>query len=820
MSRFIFIFVVLLACCSSDPNQFYGRAIEHFYSGDLENTSEMARRGRRATTQSDTDPMVWRLLFLETEAEIYLNRFDRARVLLKEQPPSSDEFISQRAQRSMLLGLADICQEHFDSGQRNLEDAHDLALQAMDKPLLAKIELFRTWLFMGLGDAQKAEDHAIQSLEHARNGSDRFLQGQAACELSLIRVNQGKYDAALDPLEDIAGSIPDDWYIKGNMLTNMGLCSSRLGHYEQGREYLAAARKIHESSNNPTGIFSTWGELGNNAFFQGDYAAAKKAYTNAYDIALKAHNQSQAALWAGNLAATLIQLQSWDEASKWNDRAEEHSRQSGAPKIGGYSGYRKLNRAMIAVGKKQAEQAILLFEELAAEGALPDIRWESLAGLGNLHVAKGQVEEAKRAYREALDEVDRTLSKVVRDDHEMSYFARLIDLHRGYVDFLIEIGLEWEAFTVAESARARVLRDRLGQSAQLGKVAGVDEIQRLAETSGELLASYWLAPDRSFLWVFAPGGKSFFQLPPSGEIDVLVREYLKSIDDHHDFLASPIAEGEKLYKILVSPLEPYLNDRVKLVLVPDGSLHSLNFEALPLPGGEPEYLLSRITLAIAPSLQLFASSAKNETSQSEEMLLIGDPYPVDSTYPRLKYAKAEIENIKELFPTNNRTFTDLDAHPQTYQLANPAEFSMIHFSAHGVANWAHPLDSAVILAQTPQTGTYKLYARNVLDIPIGAEVVTISCCTSAGNRIYAGEGLIGFAWAFLQAGAHHVVAGSWKVDDRATALLMDAFYEYLIVLKDVPEALAAAKRSMFHKVGINPHYSKPFYWAAFQVYAR
>ena len=92
---------------------------------------------------------------------------------------------------------------------------------------------------------------------------------------------------------------------------------------------------------------------------------------------------------------------------------------------------------------------------------------------------------------------------------------------------------------------------------------------------------------------------------------------------------------------------------------------------------------------------------------------------------------------------------------------------MIHFTAHATANVESPLDSAVVLSG-PDDG-YKLYARDVAETPLRADLVTVSACRSAGERTYSGEGLVGFAWAFLRAGARNVIAGLWDVDDRSTA---------------------------------------------------
>jgi CHAT domain-containing protein len=94
-------------------------------------------------------------------------------------------------------------------------------------------------------------------------------------------------------------------------------------------------------------------------------------------------------------------------------------------------------------------------------------------------------------------------------------------------------------------------------------------------------------------------------------------------------------------------------------------------------------------------------------------------------------------------------------------------------------------------------------------------LVTISACRSAGERAYSGEGLVGFAWAFLRAGSRRVVAGLWDVDDRSTATLMDRFYAGLATGAPPARALREAKLALM-KSGAN--YGKPYYWAAFQMF--
>ena len=65
--------------------------------------------------------------------------------------------------------------------------------------------------------------------------------------------------------------------------------------------------------------------------------------------------------------------------------------------------------------------------------------------------------------------------------------------------------------------------------------------------------------------------------------------------------------------------------------------------------------------------------------------------------------------------------------------------------------------------------------------------------------------------AFLHAGASHVVATLWPVEDRATAALMERFYQAYAAGGDPAAALAAAQRAFI----AGPATAHPFYWAGF-----
>jgi CHAT domain-containing protein len=95
-----------------------------------------------------------------------------------------------------------------------------------------------------------------------------------------------------------------------------------------------------------------------------------------------------------------------------------------------------------------------------------------------------------------------------------------------------------------------------------------------------------------------------------------------------------------------------------------------------------------------------------------------------------------------------------------------------------------------------------------------AELVVLSACDTAVGPLEGQEGISTLSQAFLLAGARTVVSTLWSVEDESTLYLMKTFYAELNRNKRIPDALAAAKRSMLKIYGSR---AVPFYWAGFTV---
>jgi CHAT domain-containing protein len=275
-----------------------------------------------------------------------------------------------------------------------------------------------------------------------------------------------------------------------------------------------------------------------------------------------------------------------------------------------------------------------------------------------------------------------------------------------------------------------------------------------------------------------------------------------------------LAQGERLSQLLLAPVRDDLASARRVTVVPDGSLHALNFETLSLAGSR-RYWIEDVELAVAPSLSVLAESPRRNRSKPS-IFVIGAPVSPGRDYPDLPAAKAEIEAIQQWFEGQESLVrTGGSATPHGFLDSKPSRFSMIHFAAHAEANPESPLESAVILSK--EHDGYKLYARDIAALKLSADLVTISACRSAGARTYGGEGLVGFTWAFLQSGVHAVIAGLWDVGDASSSRLIGALYEALAAGKTPAAALRQAKLGLLRSGGA---YRKPYYWAPYQIYVR
>jgi CHAT domain-containing protein/tetratricopeptide (TPR) repeat protein len=221
---------------------------------------------------------------------------------------------------------------------------------------------------------------------------------------------------------------------------------------------------------------------------------------------------------------------------------------------------------------------------------------------------------------------------------------------------------------------------------------------------------------------------------------------------------------------------------------------------------ERELAAGRLGVALAREPARQAITARRQTDQMLAQLTRGD------TFAELPGTQVEIARVATLFDAKSVTaLTRAQASEQQLdQLRRGGklkQFRYLHLATHGQANNVRAFDSALILTKPaklpePRVGEPyldgRLTAAEVLEYwQLDAELVTLSACDSGLGRQGGGDGLLGFAQAFLLAGSRSVCLSLWQVDDTATALLMDRFYRNLLGKREdgaKPMGKAAALR--------------------------
>ena len=325
----------------------------------------------------------------------------------------------------------------------------------------------------------------------------------------------------------------------------------------------------------------------------------------------------------------------------------------------------------------------------------------------------------------------------------------------------------------------------------------------------------------TYLWVFSHSGVDLFQLASPQTIDGLARDYHDAFegrpDPDRDALVAQRAT--MLRDALFSKAWPALKGK-RLAVVPDGGLHYVPIQALPLPEELGQGLFaSRFQIVILPSLQYAeALNRRARTVQGEGILVVADPL-FGGDFARLVGSHHEAETILELGKSAGiETKALFGAEANRDKLLDMdflCKARYLHFSTHGLFYEDQPELSALVLSTLDESGRVCngfVRIQDIARLELNARLVVLSACRTALGKELRGAGLVGFADAFSQAGGQGVLVSLWRVDDFATAELMQRFYRELFHNRVSPaEALRRAQVGM----AADPHWKNPYYWAGF-----
>ena len=355
------------------------------------------------------------------------------------------------------------------------------------------------------------------------------------------------------------------------------------------------------------------------------------------------------------------------------------------------------------------------------------------------------------------------------------------------------VGRKREAFEILQRYKTRTLVERmagpdLAPGDTLPPFRGVSlEDLRGVLRPGEIWLDILAGPDRSVLFVVSADALDVRALPPSAEVGAGLAQYRELLRTAPDSDAGRASARWVADVALAGGLDAVTSaDRV--IFAPDGPWHLLPLAALPDPEGSGPMVANREIVHIPSAAVLVRARAGHAPCGTPIRLLALAGARAAGGRP-LNGARDEVRRL-------NRLYRGVETRPEDDR--TPAEsleaWDALHIAGHTELDDARPWRSGFVLSEGAGE-TQWLRAADVARARLTARLAVLSGCDTAGGRVVSGEGVIGLTGAFLAAGVPVVVSSTWPVGDRATAFLMDAFYDRLADGETVAAALRGAQRT-------------------------
>ncbi|HEY1406466.1 MAG TPA: CHAT domain-containing protein, partial [Spirochaetota bacterium] len=381
--------------------------------------------------------------------------------------------------------------------------------------------------------------------------------------------------------------------------------------------------------------------------------------------------------------------------------------------------------------------------------------------------------------------------------------------------------------------------------------------------SDDKSAAYGDASGHSYCLIIRKNSKTL--VPLDGLFD-----YKKTVADFRTAVIEPNRKRERerlgalLYGKLISPLEKTISGASKIIIVPDGHLAFLPFDALRQNEGAA-YLCERYTITLSPSVSvLLMTRERRFSSRKSDLLAFGGAVYSDGE----GQGRGRRSGVKRTVGVNTKDFIRTESSRQlpyydTLSLSwenipgtldevkgigavlragsdasiytgkdvtesmvkslsrsgKLAQYRSVHFACHGYYDADKPAYSAVVLSEV--SGSVKTGEDGYLSVPEVAalnfqcDIVTLSACETGLGKIVGGDGVVGLARAFQEAGALRVGVTLWQVADEPTKRFMIALYRKMGSEK-IPfsKAMSEIKKEFIR----SKEFNDPYFWSSFILY--
>lgn len=874
-------------------------AEKELVTGEL--SRELNRQGWRAFLQGNNTEALFSLRLAERLASQIGDQPGRATALnflgilhnRQGNPSASLEYFQQSlALREALrdqAGLSDVLSnlgvshrllgnysEALDSFQRSLALTNDQRGIAYTLGNLANVALDQ-------GNYSLALDYARKAMAMLEALKDEAALAQTLNNIGAILDTQGSHEAALEyyqkglKLHEQSGRKE----MMADTLVNIGVVYSAQGKSQEALKYYQQSLGLSESLQDQDGLARGLNNIGLVHLSQGNARAAFDHFSKSLALTEASDDKAAIAQVLSNLGRTYLLQRDYAQSLAHAERATILARQIGSPALLAaartLAGQSRLALGQSAAARAALEEAIattetirdqvaggeqeqqLFFAEMLApyytmlellvaqnqpsEALAYAERAKARVLLDVLH--HGRINIAKAMTAQEREQEQRLRNQLVSLNLQLARENRLPKPDAARLNELKaqqqKARRDFEAFQINLYAAHPELKGQRGQAEPLT----IEQAGALLPDAQSALLEFAVTEEKTYLFVVT---KAKTNPPATVELKVYPLALKRpELAERVARFRTALAQGDlsfrpgahELYDLLLQPAAAQLQGKTALVIVPDGALWDLPFQALQ--SAPNRSLLAAAAIAYAPSLTALREMSQRRSpktaSRLPTLLAFGNPSLGQQTLARAKSvlldeklaplpeAERQVNLMRQIYgATQSKIYLGAEAREGRAKTEAGA-YRILHLATHGLLNDRSPLYSHVLLASAESNGKESeedglLEAWEIMKLDLQAELAVLSACETARGRIGAGEGIIGLSWALFVAGCPTTVVSQWKVEAASTTELMLEFHRQLktqMAGTASPLSAARALREAALKLQRRPAYRHPFYWAGFVV---
>ncbi|HEX7330148.1 MAG TPA: tetratricopeptide repeat protein [Pyrinomonadaceae bacterium] len=677
------------------------------------------------------------------------------------------------------------------------------------------------------GDYARALEYYRKALEEFKTHSNQVEMARVLTLIGNVYYAQGLYDAALGSYRQalVLREAMDDKAGQGDIVAGIGSTLLRQKNYSEALDSFEKALGLFKSVNNQEKMADVLTRISDAFLLQNDYAKALSAAESAATIAIQLGNselQWYARMLSGKAHVKLEQgsqaynsftgaISIVESLREDASGAGDHSRS--LPYLSAIDLLMTQRRPSEAFHDAERAKIQFLIDLLKNNNATPQ---------------KGLSVDQRREEQRLAGEVASLEIQLDRErEQRSSSEARRVDLQ----DRLRKARAAYAGFRQQVFSAIPGLKTSRGELAPLK----LDDIPSLITDTSTALLEYTITENNTYLFVLTADKTAAktkrrteinLKVYPleikHGELAPKVRNFQQQLSSRADNFHELARE---LYDLLVKPAEDQIGLKTKLVIVPDGLLWHLPFEALQ--PAEDHYVVDHAQVSYASSLSALREMRKQRLPAGRlNSLLVayGSPELSKSFMSRFELAYAGIklestpeqeEEIRRIATTYGATTSRLYAGPQASEERVKSDTSrarILHFSGPAVLDDTSPMSSFIGLSSTAGRQDGFLQIRETMDLQSTAELVVASTAQqSAGLN---GNAAVGFAWAWFVAGTPATLVSRWNVEPST---FLAGFYSSIKPANRARVSKARALHQSLLAVRRSADHQHPYYWASFAM---